>query len=136
VVAAVGDITQPCIIAAARFSPGRREYLPGSTPLFGVLAVGRLYTLLLGMVIGFALCMVVYTYHVVHARDGLHLVAKVPSRLDDPYVDLRSLRAGELQPNLVEALRRAKLEHLLVDELQQRVGDKMNELLQGPAPPQ
>lgn len=98
--------------------------------------MGRLYTLLLGMVIGFALCMVVYTYHIVHARDGLHLVAKVPSRLDDPYVDLRSLPAGQLKPNLVEALRRAKLEHLLVDELQHRVEDQVNQFLQPPGQPQ
>lgn len=96
--------------------------------------MGRLYTLLLGMVLGFALAMVAYTYHVVHARDGLHLVAKVPARLDDPYIDLRNMRATELDPRLVEALRRANLGHLLTDELQQRMEDKVNELLGGPAP--
>lgn len=95
--------------------------------------MGRLYTLLLGMVIGFALCMVVYSYHVIHARDGLHLVAKVPARLEDPYVDLRELKPSELEPSLVEALRRAKLEHLLVDEMQHRVEEKVNEWL-GPPP--
>lgn len=83
--------------------------------------MGRLYTLLLGMVIGFALCMVAYTYHVIHSREGLHLVKKVPPRLEQPYIDLREIRVTELDPNVLEALRRANLGRLLGDEFKHRI---------------
>lgn len=97
--------------------------------------MGRLYTLLLGIVIGFALCMVVYTYHVVHSREGLHLVKKVPPRLEQPYYDLREVRLAELDPNILEALRRANLQRLLGDELKHRVEQRLNEFIQPPAQP-
>jgi hypothetical protein len=97
--------------------------------------VGRLYTLLLGIVIGFALCMVVTTYHVIHSREGLHLVKKVPPRLEQPYYDLREVRLADLDPNILEALRRANLQRLLGDELQHRVKEQIDEFLQPPAPP-
>ncbi len=97
--------------------------------------MGRLYTLLLGIVIGFALCMVIFTYHVIHSREGLHLVKKVPPRLEQPYVDLREVALTDLDPNVIEALRRANLGRLLGEEIRHRLGEQLDEFLQPPAPP-
>lgn len=99
--------------------------------------MGRLYTLLLGMVVGFGLCYAAMTYHIVHARDGLHLVAKVPARLEEVYVDLRSMSAGDLaqRPQLLAALQRANMGHLLGDEVQARLQERIDNLFDQVAPP-
>lgn len=99
--------------------------------------MGKLYMLLLGMVIGFGICMVAMTYHIVYANDGVHLIAKIPARLEQPFVDLRGMSPQELaeNPKLVAAIHAAKKDHLLAEEAKAQLEKKVDDLFDKVAPP-
>jgi hypothetical protein len=54
----------------------------------------RLPTFIFGMVVGGLLIYLALNYHLIRAKDGLHLVPKVSATLADTYVDVRSFRPG------------------------------------------
>jgi hypothetical protein len=47
-------------------------------------------TFIFGMIVGGLLLYTALSYHLIHAKDGLHLVPKVESSLAATYVDIRS----------------------------------------------
>src|SRR4051794_28009123 len=55
----------------------------------------RLPTFIFGMVVGGLLIYLALNYHLIRAKDGLHLVPKVSATLADTYVDVRSFRPGD-----------------------------------------
>ena len=63
----------------------------------------------MGMVVGAGLLYGASHYHLVHATDGLHFIAKTNSQLADTYVDIRAFTFTDWanHPNLAAALMRA-----------------------------
>jgi hypothetical protein len=59
------------------------------------MAMKRLSTFVMGMIAGGLLFWGALSYHLVHARDGIHLVPKVQSTLTDTYVDIRQFGPAE-----------------------------------------
>lgn len=87
--------------------------------------MGKLYNFLLGVVVGFGLYHAAINYHVVYAKDGLHLVNKTPPRLSETYVDIRQFSAGDWanHPQLILALKQAGEDELLQDATADAVND-------------
>ncbi len=52
-------------------------------------------TFLFGMVVGGLLIFFALNYHVIRARDGMHLVPKVDAQLASTYVDIRNFGPRE-----------------------------------------
>ncbi len=79
--------------------------------------MGRLYTFLLGVVVGFGLYHAALHFHVVYAADGLHLIAKQPPRLAEMYVDVRQFGWADWQkrPALLLAIQKSGKPHILGD---------------------
>ena len=55
----------------------------------------RWITFMVGMVVGGALLYGTQRYHLVRARDGLHLIPKVESSLAATYVDIRDFTVSD-----------------------------------------
>jgi hypothetical protein len=56
----------------------------------------RLPTFIFGMLIGGLLIYLALNYHLIQAKDGLHLVPKVNATLAGTYVDVRAFTAADL----------------------------------------
>lgn len=52
-------------------------------------------TFLLGAVVGAAALFLALNYHIINARDGMHLVPKVDAQLAGTYVDIRNFGASD-----------------------------------------
>ncbi len=70
---------------------------------------------LLGMIVGGGLMFCSLTYHVLHADDGFHLVAKLESGFGESYVDIRDFTVTDWlsHRSLAAAIIRADKEDLL-----------------------
>jgi hypothetical protein len=83
----------------------------------------RWVTFLLGVAVGGLLIYAALNYHIVRARDGLHLIPKVDATLASTYVDIRQFRPADWAHNpdlalaLVEANRRDLMEDAAADAL-------------------
>jgi hypothetical protein len=92
-------------------------------------------TFVVGVLVGGLLIYYALNYHVIHARDGMHLVPKVDAKLAGTYVDIREFTARDWidHPEIFAALQQAKRDDLL----QMAVGDAANQALDrllGPRP--
>ena len=88
-----------------------------------------------GVVVGGLLIYCGLNYHVIRARDGMHLVPKVDAQLAGTYVDIREFTPRDWvnRREIFAALHAAKRDDLL----QTAVGDAANNALDrllGPAP--
>ncbi len=95
----------------------------------------RWSTFAFGVLVGGILIYCVLNYHVIHARDGMHLVPKVDAQLAGTYVDIREFTARDWidHPQVFAALQQAKRDDLL----QMALGDAANHTLDrvfGPRP--
>jgi hypothetical protein len=90
----------------------------------------RWSTFLFGVAVGGLIIYGVLNYHVIHARDGMHLVPKVDAQLAGTYVDIRefTLRDWANHLEIVAALRAAKRDDLLemsADDTADRLLDRV-----------
>ena len=94
--------------------------------------MGKLYNFLLGVVVGFGLYHAAFNYHVVYAKDGLHLVKKGKPRLSEAFVDVRDFDAQQwlAHPDLVLDIQRAGKEGIL----KQAAGDVAQEAIEQALP--
>lgn len=71
--------------------------------------MNRTHCFLLGLVLGATGLAAAQNYWIVQAEDGLHVVRKLESRLELPYVDIRqfTLEDWKSQPGLAKAIFRA-----------------------------
>jgi hypothetical protein len=94
--------------------------------------VGKLYNFLLGMVVGFGLYHATFNYHVVYASDGLHVVAKIPPRFEETYVDVRDFDTQQwlAHPELALAIEKAGKR----DILKRAAKDAVNQVLEKALP--
>lgn len=99
--------------------------------------MGRIYNFLLGVVVGFGLYHAAYNYHVVQAADGFHLVAKVPPRFSEVYVDVRQFGINDWREHaqLAVALQKAGKGHVLGDSARGLLGEAVNRGLDAVLPP-
>lgn len=69
----------------------------------------RISTFIFGMIVGGLLIFGALRYHVIHARDGMHLVPKVESTLANSYVDIRTFTPADWLDHVevAQALQRA-----------------------------
>jgi len=79
--------------------------------------MGRLGSLLLGMIVGGALVFGSLKYHTVRAMDGFHFVPKSDTTFDEAYVDIREFGPSDWDKHrsLAAALIKANKETLIVD---------------------
>lgn len=75
----------------------------------------RWSTFLVGMVVGALLLYGALSYHIIHARDGMHLVPKTSARLAGMYVDIREFTPRDWidHPEIFAALHDAQREDLI-----------------------
>jgi hypothetical protein len=75
----------------------------------------RLSTFIFGMVVGGLLIYVALNYHVIQAKDGMHLVPKVDAQLAGTYVDIRGFAPVDWaqHPEVAMALFRADRNDLM-----------------------
>ncbi|HEX6962206.1 MAG TPA: hypothetical protein VF175_10090 [Lacipirellula sp.] len=92
----------------------------------------RLSTFIFGMVAGGLLIYVVLNFHVVQARDGMHLVPKVDAKLAGAYVDIRNFTPADWQqhPEVAMAIFRAERGDLLESAASDALQNGLDELLQ------
>jgi hypothetical protein len=69
----------------------------------------------MGVVAGAALLYAILNFHLIHARDGVHMVPKVDAQLGGTYVDIREFGPREWleRPEIFMALRRANRDDLI-----------------------
>jgi hypothetical protein len=79
--------------------------------------MGRLGTLLLGIVLGASGMYTGIKYHVVRANDGVHLVPKMSSEFTDVFVDIRKFTVSDWNDHraLAAALVNSDKPYLLED---------------------
>jgi hypothetical protein len=70
----------------------------------------RLSTFIFGMAVGGLLVYVALNYHLIHAKDGLHMVPKVNATLAGAYVDIRQFGPADWteRPEIAMAIFRAE----------------------------
>ena len=97
----------------------------------------RLSSFIIGMAVGAGLLFGALHYHVVRAKDGMHLVPKVDAKIAATYVDIRGFGVSDwaerpdLAAALIEANRRDLMEEAAADAL--RTG--LDRFLGSDAPP-
>jgi hypothetical protein len=93
--------------------------------------MSRLWSFLLGVVVGAALLHMAMNYHLVRSNDGFHLIAKRPARLSETFVDIRSFSMADwtARPQLASALAQANKQHLLGDSAAEALHQSVNQLL-------
>jgi hypothetical protein len=91
-------------------------------------------TFLLGVGVGVVLLYLVLNYHLIKARDGLHLVPKVDAQLAGTYVDIRNfgIRDWADHPEILLALKQAHRDDLISHAADDAVRTALDRLL-GPA---
>jgi uncharacterized protein involved in high-affinity Fe2+ transport len=94
----------------------------------------RLSTFIFGMVVGGILIYVALNYHVIQAKDGMHLVAKVDAQLASTYVDIRGFGAGDWlhHPEVAMALVRADRNDLLESAASNSLQAEFERVLRAP----
>jgi hypothetical protein len=93
--------------------------------------MSRVWSFLLGVVVGAVLFHVASNYHVVRSNEGFAVIAKSPPRLAESFVDIRSFSASDWSghPQLASALVQANKQHLIVDPAVNAIQQSVNQLL-------
>jgi hypothetical protein len=94
----------------------------------------RLSTFIFGMVVGGLLIYVALNYHLIQAKDGMHLVPKVDAALAGSYVDIRGFGPGDWaqHPEIAMALFRADQGDLLESAASDSLRTELDRLLGPP----
>jgi hypothetical protein len=95
--------------------------------------MGRIVTFVIGVVVGGVAMFGSLKYHVVRAEDGVHLVAKTTSSLDEIYVDVRKFGPADWteHKDLTVALVKADKQHLIGDTTADSFRQSVNSALEG-----
>lgn len=95
----------------------------------------RLTTFVMGMITGGLLFWGALSYHLVHAKDGIHLVPKVQSTLTDTYVDVRQFGPAEWlhHADVAQALQAAGRDDLIQAAAEDALKTGLDRLLAPPA---
>ena len=95
----------------------------------------RWSTFVLGALVGAGLLYALLNYHIIHARDGLHVVPKVDAQLANTYVDIREFAPRDWadHPEIFAALSAAHRDDLIRDAAADAARNGLDRLL-GPAP--
>jgi len=85
---------------------------------------------LIGFVLGGVLVYVSLHYHVVRARDGVHLVAKATSTFSQTYVDIRTFGVSDWADNaeLAIAIQNAGKGDLLREQAVEAIGNAVQDV--------
>ncbi len=96
--------------------------------------MGKLYSFLLGVVIGFTLYHAATNYHFLYASDGLHMVHKIPPRLEEIYVDVRHFTPQDwlVHPELAAAVERAGKQEMITNAVGNAVKEAVEQVLPKP----
>lgn len=96
--------------------------------------MGKLYSFLLGVVIGFALYHAAINYHYLYAADGLHMLPKTPPRLEEIYVDVRNFTPQDwlAHPELATAVEKAGKQEMITHAVGNAVKDTIDQALPRP----
>jgi hypothetical protein len=91
----------------------------------------RWTTFLAGVAAGALLLYAVLNFHVIHARDGLHLVAKTDARLAGTYVDIREFGPRQWldNPDVLLALQQADRADLIGMAAEDAVNNGLRKIL-------
>lgn len=93
--------------------------------------MSRIWSFLLGVLVGAVLLHVAMNYHFVRSNDGFHLVAKRPARLSESFIDIRgySMADWTAHPQLASALVQSNKQHLLGESAADTIHQSLNQLL-------
>ncbi len=92
----------------------------------------RLFSFLSGLVIGAVLVYFAMSYHVIHSKDGLHLIPKINGELAATYVDIREFQVADWAQNaqvaaaLVQAGRRDLIDNAINETVNQGIERLLN----------
>ncbi len=91
----------------------------------------RISTFIFGMVVGGLLIYVALNFHLIQARDGLHLVPKVDAELAGTYVDIRQFGPGDIAryPKVALAIFRSGRSDLMESAAGDTLQNGLDELL-------
>ena len=87
----------------------------------------RWITFMIGMAVGAGLLFATQYYHLIRARDGLHLIPKVESSLAATYVDIRDFTVSDWARHsgvamaLIQANQRQLMEDAATDTIRQSI---------------
>ncbi len=95
--------------------------------------MGRLGTFFFGVAVGAGLVFGSLKYHVLRARDGLHVVPKVSSSFEDAYVDIRQFGPSDWNQHrtLTASLIKANKEDLMADTAAYSLRSSLRSALDG-----
>ena len=88
-------------------------------------------TFFLGVFVGGLLLYALLNFHVIQARDGLHLVPKVNAQLASTYVDIRDFAARDWadHPEIFAALSKAQRDDLIQSAAQDALRNSVDRWL-------
>lgn len=92
----------------------------------------RIWTFLLGILAGGALIYFAMNFHLIHAKDGFHLVPKVSAQLPGTYADIREYKVADWAENaeiasaLIKANRRDLLDGAITDTFNNGIDRLLN----------
>jgi hypothetical protein len=93
--------------------------------------MSRIWSFLLGVVVGAVLLHVATNYHIVRSTEGVHFVIKRPARLSESFVDIRGFSVTDwtAHPQLAAALVQANKQRLLGESATDAIHQSLNQLL-------
>jgi len=93
--------------------------------------MARLSSFLTGMAVGALLCYGATNFHVIRAQDGIHFVHKLPPRLSEAFVDVRSFSLSDwsAHPQLAAALVQDNKQHVIQGAAAQSVQNGVEQFL-------
>ena len=96
--------------------------------------MGKLYSFLLGVVIGFGLYHAAINYHFLYAADGLHMVHKTPPRFEEIYIDVREFTPQDwvAHPELAAAVEKAGKQEVITNAVGNAVKEAVEQALPQP----
>jgi hypothetical protein len=100
--------------------------------------MGKLFTFAVGCLVGGAVVYTSLKYHVVRANDGVHLIPKVTSDLNDIFVDIRdfTLTDWDQHRTLAIAIVRDEKGHLLEESANLELRGRVDSVLDALGTPQ
>ena len=93
--------------------------------------MSRLSTFLAGFVVGAVTLFVAMSYHLVRSNEGVELIAKLPARLSESYVDIRAFSISDwtTRPQLAAALVKANRQHLVSESAAKAAQETVQQVL-------
>lgn len=91
----------------------------------------KIFVFLIGLALGGILMFSAMTFHLLRGRDGFHVTAKIPARLGETYVDIRSFNMTDWtqRPQLAASLVHANKKHLMSDSVAGNIQDGLDQMV-------